>query len=131
MSLDTLEIPEHNMTVERLRSLYELIGRMNSVYDLQELLEFVIDQVLSLTGGQRGLLLLSDGHQQPLQEVAVARGLDVQHLDQAREFVSTTVIQDVLKEGEPRLVVDLKVDRRYGESASRSTTLPLIGTPNT
>ncbi len=121
MSLDTLDTPEHNMTVERLRSLYELIGRMNSVYDLQELLEFVVDQALSLTGGQRGLLLLSDGHQQPLEDVAVARGLEVQHLDQAREFVSTTVIQDVLQAGEPRLVVDLKVDRRYGDGASRTT----------
>ena len=121
MSLDTPNMPEHHMTVERLRSLYELIGRMNSVYDLQELLEFVVDQALSLTGGQRGLLLLSDGRQQAPEEVAVARGLEVQQLDQVREFVSTTVIQDVLQAGEPRLVVDLKVDRRYGGSASRTT----------
>ena len=101
--------------------MYELIGRMNSVYELQELLEFVVDQALSLTGGQRGLLLLSSGHQPALQEVAVARGLDVQHMDQVLQFVSTTVIQDVLKQGEPRLVVDLQVDQRYEELTSRTT----------
>ena len=48
MKPDPLATPEPNMTVERLRSLYELIGRMNSVYELQELLEFVVDQALSL-----------------------------------------------------------------------------------
>ncbi len=121
MKPDLINTPEHHMTVERLRSLYELIGRMNSVYELQELLEFVVDQALSLTGGKRGLLFLSDGHQQTLQEVAVARGLEVQHLDQALQFVSTTVIQDVLNRGEPRLVVDLRVDQRYEELTSRTT----------
>ncbi len=116
------DAPEPNLTLDRLRSLYELIGRMNSVYDLPELLEFVVDQALSLTGGQRGLLLLSDGHEQSLRQVAVARGLeDAPHLDEVYQFVSTTVIQDVLERGEPRLVLDLKVDPRFGDGASRTT----------
>ena len=74
MKPNLVDTPNNKLTFERLHSLYELIGRMNSVYNLQELLEFVVDQALSLTGGQRGLLLLNDGHQQSLQRVAVARG---------------------------------------------------------
>jgi hypothetical protein len=102
-------IPKQNMTLERLHSLYELIGRMNSVYELQDLLEFVVDRALSLTGGRRGLLLLDDDSEQKLlQHVAVARGeeLGEEELERALEFVSTTVMKDVLERGEPRIVMD-------------------------
>lgn len=110
------------MTLERLKSLYELIGRMNSVYDPQELLEFVVDRAMNLTGGQRGLLLLGDDHERQLQHLAVARGKELAEEDkeEALKFVSTTVIKDVLDQGEPRLVRDLSIDQRY-EGLSRFT----------
>lgn len=115
--------PEQNMNLDRLSSLYELIGRMNSVYELQELLEFVVDQALSLTGGRRGLLLLGDDPARPLQRVAVARGqgLNAAMQNRAMELVSTTVIQDVLARGEPRLVVDLHTDDHFGKLTSQTT----------
>ena len=111
------------MTLERLNSLYELIGRMNSVYELTDLLEFVIDRALSITSGRRGLLLLDDDHEHTLRHIAVARGEDLnnEHLEQALEFVSTTVIKDVLAQGEPQLVYDLPVDHRYEGRASQET----------
>jgi GAF domain-containing protein len=118
-------IPKQNMTLERLHSLYELIGRMNSVYELQDLLEFVVDRALSLTGGRRGLLLLDDDSEHKLlQHVAVARGeeLGEEELERALEFVSTTVIKDVLDRGEPRIVMDLSVDHRYEGLTSEQTT---------
>ncbi|MBI1878641.1 MAG: GAF domain-containing protein, partial [Chloroflexi bacterium] len=117
------ETPKHNLTLERLKSLYELIGRMNSVYELSELLEFVVERALSLTGGQRGLLLLSDDPDRKLQQIAVAKGEEVgeQDLGQALNFVSTTVIKDVLDRGEPRLIADLQTDQRYERTASKVT----------
>ena len=95
--------PEQNMTAERLKSLYELIGRMNSVYDLPELLEFVVDRALILTKGRRGVLLLNDEHEGKLNQVAVVRGeeLDKKRLERTLKFISTTVIKDVLDRGEP------------------------------
>ncbi len=104
--------PEHNMTLERLKSLYELIRRMNSVYDLPKLLEFVVERALHLTGGRRGLLLLSDDYQRQLTHIAVTQGeaLNQQDLDQALSFVSTTV-----------MVADLQTDRRYENIASTAT----------
>ncbi|MEM7342740.1 MAG: GAF domain-containing protein [Chloroflexota bacterium] len=124
--MGTSIMPEKNMTAERLQSLYELIGRMNSVYDLQELLEFVVDRALSLTGGQRGLLLLSDDHERNLQHIAVIQGdtLGDKDMEHTLEFVSTTVIKDVLDRGEPRLVADLRADRRY-EGVTSHTTLTI------
>lgn len=111
------------MTLDRLKSLYDLIGRMNSVYKLSELLEFVVDQAISLTGGKRGLLLLSDGQSGQLEQVAVARGQELNRteLSHVQQFVSTTVIQDVLEQGEPRLVVDLSADQRYERRTSDAT----------
>jgi GAF domain-containing protein/two-component sensor histidine kinase len=123
MKPKTPNIPEQNMTLERLKSLYELIGRMNSVYDLSELLEFVVERALSLTGGRQGLLLLSDDYERKLQHIAVVRGevLAAQQLEQALNFVSTTVIKDVLDRGEPRLIADLQTDQRYEGAASEAT----------
>ena len=125
MKPKTPHIPEQNMTLERLKSLYELIGRMNSVYDLSELLEFVMERALSLTGGRQGLLLLSDDYERKLQHIAVARGkeLATQQLEQALNFVSTTVIKDVLDRGEPRLIADLQTDQRYEGATSEATLL--------
>ncbi len=116
--------PEQKMNLERLQSLYELIRRMNSVYDLPELLNFVVDRALSLTGGRRGLLLLNENYGDDLpRQVAVVRGeeVDPQRLEQIQAFVSNTVIQDVLARGEPRLVADLPTDERY-EGVSLSAT---------
>ena len=123
MKPKTSHPPEQNMTLERLKSLYELIRRMNSVYDLTELLEFVVERALSLTGGRRGLLLLSDDHERKLTHIAVTQGeqLNQHDLEQALSFVSTTVIKDVLDWGEPRLIADLQTDQRYEGTASKAT----------
>ena len=114
---------EPNTALEQLKGLHELIKRMNSVYDLQELLEFVADKTLHLTGGRRGLLLLSDDRERTLRDIAVVRGQepDSQRLEQALESASSTVIKDVLERGEPRLVMDLPADERYEGLASSDT----------
>ncbi|MBE7468013.1 MAG: GAF domain-containing protein [Anaerolineales bacterium] len=111
------------MTLERLKSLYELIRRMNSVYDLSDLLEFVVERALYLTGGRRGLLLLSDDYERKLTHIAVSQGeaLNQHDLEQTLSFVSTTVIKDVLDWGEPRLIADLQTDQRYEGAASKAT----------
>lgn len=116
-------IPEENMNLERLKSLYELIGRMNSVYDLQQLLEFVIDRALNLIGGHSGVLLLNNENKADPLDIAVVRGkkIDKPDLDRILKFVSTTVIQDVLSRAEPRLVVDLSTDQRYEGMTSHET----------
>lgn len=120
--------PEQNLTVERLKSLYELIRRMNSVYDLPELLEFVVDRALNLTGGRRGLLLLNNDDETTPQNLAVVRGetMDIDDLERVQKFISTTVIADVLEKGETRLVVDLPADARFEGRASDTLQFKLV-----
>jgi len=93
------------------------------VYELQELLEFVVDRALSLTHGSRGVLLLCEDGQPEPKQVAVVRGqeLDKAQLDKTLKFISTTIIKDVLNKGEPRLVADLLTDERYENMASDMT----------
>ncbi|MCB0193010.1 MAG: GAF domain-containing protein [Anaerolineae bacterium] len=130
MSVDSPSVitPEANMNLERLKSLYELIGRMNSVYDLQQLLEFIVDRALSLTGARSGVLLLNNDKKNDPLDVAVVRGKKIEKPDLERilKFVSTTVIQDVLSRTEPRLVIDLPSDQRY-EGLTSSDTVEFKG----
>jgi GAF domain-containing protein/two-component sensor histidine kinase len=124
MNFDIVEKPEQNMTAQRLKSLYELIERINSVYDLPELLEFVVDRTLSLTGGRHGLLLLNDNHNySKFENVAVVRGknLNPDELKNPLNLVSTSVINDTIEHGEPRLVVDLQLDERFSGRTSDNT----------
>ncbi|MDM8526602.1 GAF domain-containing protein [Anaerolineales bacterium HSG24] len=107
--------PEQSMTFERLQSLYELTRRINSVDDLSELLEFIIDRALSLIGGHQGLLLLSNDYERKLQHIALTRALDTDTdtLEQTLEFASSIVVKDVLKQGTARLITDLHADLRF------------------
>ncbi|MDM8518766.1 GAF domain-containing protein [Anaerolineales bacterium HSG6] len=107
--------PEQSMTFERLQSLYELTRRINSVDDLPELLEFIIDRALSLIDGHQGLLLLSNDYERKLQHVALTRALnsDSDTLKQTLEFASSIVVKDVLKQGTARLITDLHADHHF------------------
>ena len=116
---------------DRLRALYQVIQRMNSVYDLSELLAFLLDRVLEDTGGRRGYVLLAqesaEGTDEPSLQVKAVRGEgmdDAQVEADALRFVSRTVVRDVLREGEPRVIEDLRRDARYkGRTGSLSAEL--------
>jgi GAF domain-containing protein len=110
---------------DRLRALYQIIERMNSVYELPDLLAFILDRVLEHTSGRRGYLLLA---QEPAAaaddlclEVAAIRGQELEEVQaevDVLHFVSGSVVRDVLQHGEPRVTEDLRQDERYRESTS-------------
>jgi GAF domain-containing protein len=120
--------PQPNtLSQERLNALYQVIQRMNSVYDLPELLAFLLDRVLEDTGGRRGYLLLAQERvpDDLRLEVKAVRGEELGsesctgHDDATWDeatvlrFVSRTVVRDVLQQGEPRIIEDLQQDARY------------------
>ena len=117
------------LSQERLHALYQTIQRMNSVYELPELLAFLLDQVLEDTGGRRGYLLLatepSTDEEEPRLEVKVVRGAKVdtaQIETDVYRFVSRTVVRDVLRKGEPRVIDDIRRDARYIEHIGRRSS---------
>ncbi len=116
-----MQLPQTNtLPQDRLGALYQIIQRMNSVYELPELLAYLLDRVLEDSGGQRGYLLLAqepavdDGG--PHLEVKAARGDGVDETQTEADIlrvVSRTVVRDVLQRGEPRIIEDLQQDARY------------------
>jgi GAF domain-containing protein len=116
---------------DRLRALYQIIQRLNSVYELSELLAFILERVLEDTGGRRAYLLLAgeptDDDDEPCLEVKAAGGdgVDVSQVEaNILRFVSRTVVRDVLQQGEPRIIKDLHRDARYkGHTGSLSSHL--------
>ncbi len=123
------DVQSSGLPQDQLGALYQIIERMNSVYELPDLLAFILDRVLEYTGGRRGYLLLeraaSSGGDAPHLAVEAARGQDVEQIQaesDALRFVSETVARDVLQKGEPRAIEDIQQDERYREAAGALTS---------
>jgi GAF domain-containing protein len=117
------------LSQERLHALYRTIQRMNSVYELSELLAFLLDQVLEDAGGRRGYLLLAgeppSDEGEPQLEVKAVRGTGVDPLQAETNiyhYASRTVVRDVLRDGQPRVINDIRQDVRYMEHIGRRSS---------
>lgn len=92
----------NNISFEHLSTLYEITRKLNSSLDLDEVLHYVMDRVIDVTGAERGFLMLLD---EKTNEFAfqVARGIDRTHIDQPQFKVSRTIIRQVQETGRPIL----------------------------
>ncbi len=124
MSDDKLPVdPAH------LETLYAISRYLNSSLDLDEVLNYVMDHVVEVTGAERGfLMLLDDSGQLRFQ---VARGMDRQDLDRPAFEVSTTIINQVLESREPLLTLDAMDDERLegGESIVTKGLRSILSVP--
>lgn len=89
---------EHQPPVDpaHLETLYEITRTLNSSLDLNEVLDYVMDQVVAVTRAERGFLMLLDDESGILR-FQVARGMNRQDLETPEFEVSTTIIREVLK----------------------------------
>lgn len=133
---DTLPktLPQDTLPQDRLRALYQIIERMNSVYELPDLLAFILDRVLEHSAGRRGYLLLAgepvgdsvSASAPPQLKIAAVRGAELEQVhaeDDVLRFVSGTVARDVLQRGEPRVIKDLRMDERYKDTVGTMSTV--------
>ena len=92
--------------LSQLRALTETTALINSSLDLEIVLARAMDEVIRLTGAERGYLVLLDPADQSL-EVRVVR--DLENPQAGPEFRgSTTILQEVLATGQP-----LRTDNAY------------------
>lgn len=100
---------QHNH--DRLALLYRLSQTFNSSLDLTEVLNSVIDEIISILHAERGFIMLieSDGG----QTFRAARGLDQQTIDQPQSQVSQSVVRKAAQEGLPILTSDAQADSRF------------------
>jgi phosphoserine phosphatase RsbU/P len=96
---------------DRLSLLYHLSQQFNSSLDLDEVLNRVMDEVISAVRAERGFVMLKD--QFGKQNFRVARGMDQKTIEDPEFQVSRSVIEKVAEDGEPILTSDAQSDLRF------------------
>jgi transcriptional regulator with GAF, ATPase, and Fis domain len=105
-------------TVSELEALNKLVRfsqRLLGRYELDELLETMMDQVIELTRADKGFLILLEANE---PRIKVARNLRHENIEEAITRISDSIIASVLKSGQPIIVPDALQDPTYSQSES-------------
>jgi sigma-B regulation protein RsbU (phosphoserine phosphatase) len=96
---------------DRLSLLLQLTQVFNSSLNLDEVLDRVIDEVVTAVHAERGFVMLreSDGR----LTFRTARGMDQNTIQAPRFQVSLSVVESVAKDGQPVLTNDAMTDSRF------------------
>ena len=100
---------------DRFDLLYRTSQTFNSSLDLHIVLNTVIDEVISITGAERGFVML--GNETAELTFAVARGMDQQAIESPEFEVSRSIISTVAETAEPVLSSNVD-DDDWGKIAS-------------
>lgn len=92
----------------RLALLYRVSQAFNSTLDLDQVLNTVLDEVVTATRAERGFLMLL-GEDNRL-DFRAARGLDQHTIDDPLSQVSLGVVERVVREGRPLLTSNAQSD---------------------
>src|SRR5690606_29817925 len=115
---------------ERLAALYALSAQLGTTLDLPLLLNQVMDALVQLTSAERAFVLPVD----PLGgglETVVARSDDQEAIGDALPPFSHTIVEHVIKKGEPVLTGDAQEDERFatGESVGSLSLRSIMCAP--
>jgi adenylate cyclase len=99
-----------------LLALTEISQVVNSSLELDEVLRIVMDNIVRLTGAERGFLMLRDDTGQMTPRVA--RNWEQESLNESEHAVSRTVIKRVIETGEAILTTNAQEDPRFGGQES-------------
>src|SRR5215468_6705449 len=97
--------------LQQLRELARTTEIINSTLDLDLVLDDVIDTVITLTGAERGYIVLKNPDTGQL-EFRVARDANKQDIPQGEFIVSDTILQRVADEGDLLVTVNALEDER-------------------
>lgn len=100
----------------RLAALYRVSYSLGSTLNLDEVLNQVMDAVISLSGAERGFLMLLDPDTGELN-LRVARNMERETL-QSKDAVSRTITETVVRSGTPILTTDAQSDPRFARQES-------------
>lgn len=108
---------ENHTELQQLRELARTTQIINSVLDLDRVLSDVIDSVIALTGAERGYLVLKDPDTGEL-EYPIARNMLQADVSDEEYILSQTVVERVIRQGEPVVTVNAQEDPRFKEAES-------------
>jgi len=99
---------------QNLRTLYEVARKINSVLDLNHLLDNIMDSALESMNGERGMIFLIENEQLSLK---ASRNVEKETIRDATE-ISLSILRDVLNEGKPIIVSDTSLDDAFSKRDS-------------
>ncbi|HFE66557.1 MAG TPA: GAF domain-containing protein [Chloroflexi bacterium] len=103
---------------EQLKALQEISAAVNSSLNLDQVLEVVMDSIISLTKAERAILLLKEGGSSEL-EVRLARNVDQETIEKSSSFeISRTIVGEVAQTGEPVVTMNAQSDSRFSAQES-------------
>ncbi len=101
----------------RLAALYEVSSQLGSSLDLTEVLNQVMDSIITLTGAERGYIVLFDEVSGDLR-LAVARNVDQQKIEGRSMELSRTVIERAVASGKGIVTNNALEDERFSNQES-------------
>ena len=96
-----------------LAALSEIAAALNSPQAPEAVLDTVLDAAMGVLDAERGFVLLESSAEGAPFEIRASRNFSSADLDGVRSL-STSVVADVLRTGEPVLVYEAPTDARYG-----------------
>lgn len=106
-----------NSQVEQMERLLRTFTLITSTLDLEQVLDEVMDTVISFTGAERAYLVLRDKKTKAL-EIAVARNWDRESLSGGDAVYSSGVVQRALREKQTIITTDAATDDRFQDAKS-------------
>jgi len=102
---------------DQLRALAETAGLVTSSLDINQVLNKVMDTVITLTGAQRGYIVLREP---ATGEMAfrVARNLERETIDEGEFIVSRSIVSQVAQTGEAVIATNAQTDPDFSGHAS-------------
>jgi class 3 adenylate cyclase/PAS domain-containing protein len=110
-------LDNNQVELQQLRELARTAEVINSMLDLDQVLDDVIDTVITLTRAERGFIVLKNQENGEL-EFRVARNMNQSDLSDEDYIVSRTVVERVAREGQPVVTVNAQEDQRLIGSES-------------
>jgi transcriptional regulator with GAF, ATPase, and Fis domain len=98
-----------------LRRLTQFSERLFATYDLNQLLEKLMDEVIELTRADKGFLILMENNE---PKIKVARNLARENIEDAIERVSDSIVAKVVRSQKPLIISDALDDPEFRASES-------------
>ena len=106
-----------NSALESIQALSEIAQTINSIQEIEPLLEKVLEIAMQTLAADRGFILLKSTENPQGFETRTSRNFSDKQISAITQF-STSVIHDVLKKGAPVLLFEAQKDPLYKETES-------------
>jgi len=118
----TVELVEHRLEVQekerrQMSALHEVGAVINSSLDQTQVLNTVMDTIISLTGAERGFLMLVSDQKNELV-VEVARNIQRETIAESSFEISRSIVKTVADTGQPIVTTNAQADPRFLNQAS-------------